>query len=243
MKQQFDRKDRPRLQCASCEAFPVQLTLASQQHASIDYRAMGSFQPLKPGRQNSAAMKTFEILTLTPAQTCWPRNLVERLEAAAPSRLWTIGNPEILAGRKIGLFCSVECPGDTLRAAATAVRALRDQGAVAVSGFHSPVEKTCLGILLGDNVPSIIGLARSLQKIRIPGAWRRPLQEGRLLLISAFDHVPRNPTRKSSRQRNEIVAALSDEIFIIHAEPGGNIDRLGRIIERWRVPSRRLSVD
>lgn len=188
-------------------------------------------------------MKTFEILTLTPAQTCWPRNVSERLQEAAPSRLWAIGNIEILAGPKIGLFCSVECPGDSLRAAGNAVRALRDQGAIAVSGFHSPVEKTCLRILLGDNVASIIGLARSLNNIRMPRAWYRPLQEGRLLLLSPFDEIPRSPTRKSSRQRNELVAALSDEIFVIHAEPGGNIDRLGRIIERWQVPSRRLSFD
>ena len=94
-------------------------------------------------------MKSFEIVTVTPAQTCWPRNVAERLEGAAPSRLWTIGNLDILAAPKIGVFCSVECPVDSLRAAGSAVRALRDQGAVAISGFHSPVEKTCLGILLG----------------------------------------------------------------------------------------------
>jgi predicted Rossmann fold nucleotide-binding protein DprA/Smf involved in DNA uptake len=188
-------------------------------------------------------MKAFEILTLTPAQTCWPRNLAERLAATVPPQLWMIGNCEILGAPNIGLFCSVECPGDPLRAAGNAVRAVRDQGAVAVSGFHSPVEKACLRILLDDNVPAIIALARSLQNIRVPKTWRRPLQDGRLLLISAFEQLPRNPTRKSSRQRNELVAALSDEILIIHAEPGGNIDRLGRTIERWRVPSRRLTLE
>jgi predicted Rossmann fold nucleotide-binding protein DprA/Smf involved in DNA uptake len=188
-------------------------------------------------------MKTFEISTLTPAKPFWPRNVAERLEGTFPSRLWTIGNLEILGAPKIGLFCSVECPGDPLWAAGNAVRAVRDHGAVAVSGFHSPVEKACLRILLDDNVLAIIALARSLQNIRVPKTWQRPLQDGRLLLVSAFEQLPRNPTRKSSRQRNELVAALSDEILIIYAEPGGNIDRLGRTIERWRVPSRRLTLE
>jgi predicted Rossmann fold nucleotide-binding protein DprA/Smf involved in DNA uptake len=194
------------------------------------------------GGKDSAAMKTVEVVTLTPAESCWPRHLNHRLEAAAPSQLWAIGNQEMLGLRKIGLFCSVDCPDPTRREADRAMRKLRGREAAVVSGFHSPVEKECLRILLADHVPSVIGLARSLKHIRIPSGWRRPLEEGRLLLISPFDNLPRSPTRKSSRQRNELVAALSDEILILHAQPGGNIERLARIIARWRVPNRRLSV-
>ncbi len=187
-------------------------------------------------------MKTFEVATLTPSQDYWPRHLIDRLAEAAPAQLWAIGNQEILAQRKVGLFCSVVCPDRTLLEAGGAVAMLRDQGAAVVSGFHSPAEKECLRILLRDHVPSVVGSARSLKKMRIPSVWRRPLDEGRLLLISPFDDFPRSPTRKSSRQRNELIAALSDEIVILHAEPGGHIERLGRIIDRWRVPSRRLGV-
>ena len=186
-------------------------------------------------------MKTFEVATLTPSQNYWPRHLIDRLAAAAPAQLWAIGNQEILARRKVGVFCSVECPDRTLLEAGDVVAMLRDQGAAVVSGFHSPVEKECLRILLRDNVPSVFGSARSLKKMRIPSLWRRPLDEGRLLLISPFDDLPLSPTRKSSRQRNELIAALADEILILHAAPGGNIERLGRIIDRWGVPSRRLS--
>jgi predicted Rossmann fold nucleotide-binding protein DprA/Smf involved in DNA uptake len=57
-------------------------------------------------------------------------------------------------------------------------------------------------------------------------------------VISSFDDLPRSPTRKSSRQRNELIAAMSDEVLILHAEPGGNIERLTRMIDRWRIPRR-----
>jgi predicted Rossmann fold nucleotide-binding protein DprA/Smf involved in DNA uptake len=100
------------------------------------------------------------------------------------------------------------------------------------------VEKECLRVLLEDNVPALVAFARGLERIRIPSAWRRPLKEGRLLVISSFDDLPRSPTRKSSRQRNELIAAMSDEVLILHAEPGGNIERLTRMIDRWRIPRR-----
>ena len=183
-------------------------------------------------------MKTSEVVMLTPSQTSWPRHVNDRLETKAPSQLWAMGNQEILALHKVGLFCSVHCPSYTLGEADSAMRALRDQGAAIVSGFHSPIEKECLRILLGDQVPSVIGLARSLKTTRIPSSWRPPLQEGRLLLISPFDELPRSPTRKSSRQRNELIAAMSDEVLILHAELGGNIERLTRMIDRWRIPRR-----
>lgn len=65
------------------------------------------------------------------------------------------------------------------------------------------------------------------------GDWRRPLQAGRLLVISPFEKRPRRPTTESSYQRNELVSALSDEISIVHAEPGGSIERLYELIDCW----------
>jgi predicted Rossmann fold nucleotide-binding protein DprA/Smf involved in DNA uptake len=183
-------------------------------------------------------METFEVMKLTPSHASWPRHLNDRLEMAAPAELWAVGNHDILARRKLGLFCSVHCPDHVLQAAAGGVHGLRNDDVAVVSGFHSPVEKECLRVLLEDNVPAVVGFARSLKRIRIPSAWRRPLREGRLLVISSFDDLPRSPTRKSSRQRNELIAAMSDEVLILHAHPGGNIERLTRIIHRWRIPIR-----
>jgi predicted Rossmann fold nucleotide-binding protein DprA/Smf involved in DNA uptake len=107
---------------------------------------------------------------------------------------------------------------------------LRDAGVTVISGFHSPVEQECLRILLGGKQPIILALPRSLAKIRVPKEWRAALDQGRLLLFSPSAKRPRRPDKHDARRRNEIVAALADEILIVHAEPGGSIER----IAGWR---------
>ena len=162
-----------------------------------------------------------EVLTLTPSQTLWPRQLDDRLKSAAPSSLWIIGSPGLLAKRKVGLFCSVRCPDDDALRAYDACRKLRDEGMTLISGFHSPVEKECLKILLEGTQPLIVCPARSVRKMRIPAEWRPALEGGRLVIVSRFEQSPRRADSGSARRRNELVAALSDEVLIIHAEPGG----------------------
>jgi predicted Rossmann fold nucleotide-binding protein DprA/Smf involved in DNA uptake len=70
----------------------------------------------------------------------------------------------------------------------------------------------------------------------MPADWRRPLETGRLLLLSPFEKRPRRPTTESSHQRNELVAALCDETLIIHSEPGGSIERISKLVDRWSIP-------
>lgn len=181
-------------------------------------------------------MKNPNVLTLTPSEASWPWRVAKRLGAAAPTRLWAIGDSGMLTERKIALFCSVRCPGDAILGAYDAARKLRDQGVTVVSGFHSPVEKECLRILLRGAQPVVICLARSMEKIRLPKEWRGPLEAGRLLILSPFAKRPRRPDRRSARRRNELVAALADEILIVHAEPGGAIEHIADLVNRWNLP-------
>jgi len=189
--------------------------------------------------QSSAERTALPISKLTPPDRCWPRELSDRLQSKAPPELWAIGGVEILEARKIGLFCSVRCPGDAILGAYDSARKLRDEGATVVSGFHSPVEKECLRILLRGKQPIIICLARAFGKIRLPSDWRRALESGRLLLLSPFEKRPPRLDKNSTAYRNECVAALSDEVLIIHATPGGEIERVSKMIERWSIPRRK----
>ena len=109
-----------------------------------------------------------------------------------------------------------------------------------VSGFHSPTEKQCLRILLEGKQPIIICLARSLAKIRLPSEWQTALDSGRLLLLSRFERS-RRADKETARRRNELVAALADEVLIVHAEPGGAIERISRLIDRWNLPRREVA--
>jgi hypothetical protein len=108
-----------------------------------------------------------------------------------------------------------------------------------VCRFASEQMPICFGI--GADFSGIrICLARSLEKIRIPAEWRGGLDTGRLLLLSPFEKRPRRPTVESSHQRNELVAALADEVLIIHAEPNGSVARISQLLDRWKIPRRVL---
>jgi predicted Rossmann fold nucleotide-binding protein DprA/Smf involved in DNA uptake len=191
--------------------------------------------------ENEAKQMIPEVLTLTPSQALWPRQLEDKLKSVAPSSLWIIGNQGLLAERKVGLFCSVRCPDDATLRAYDACRKLRDEGMTLISGFHSPVEKECLKILLQGTQPIIVCPARSVRKMRIPAEWRPALEGDRLLILSRFEQSPRRADSGSARRRNELVAALSDEVLIVHAEPGGGIERISQLVDQWNVPRRRLA--
>jgi predicted Rossmann fold nucleotide-binding protein DprA/Smf involved in DNA uptake len=99
-------------------------------------------------------------------------------------------------------------------------RELRDASVTVIGGFHSPMEKECLDLLLRGTQPVIICPARSIDRMRIPKPWKGPLAEGRLLVISPFvEHRPR-VTLELAEERNRFVAHLADEIFIAHAAAG-----------------------
>ena len=147
--------------------------------------------------------------------------------------LSAIGNPSMIGARKLAIFCSVRCPGRLLIATYDLARSLRDATVCVISGFHSPMEKECLTILLSGQQPIVICLARGFDRIRIPLAWREPLAQGRLLLLSACADNVRRPTVATAGSRNKVVAALADRIFVAYADPGGKTERLLNEILAW----------
>ncbi|MBI4026010.1 MAG: SMF family protein [Verrucomicrobia bacterium] len=109
----------------------------------------------------------------------------------------------------------------------------RDEGRCIISGFHSPVERECLRILLRGKQPIIICPARSLENMRLPSDWKKPLADGRLLLLSCFSKHHRRVTAELAARRNELVAALADEVCFAHITPGSHTERLAGEVSLW----------
>jgi len=163
--------------------------------------------------------------------------------SAAPKTLTALGNIDILQQRKLALFCSAKCPGDLILKTYDLVRALRDARVTVISGFHSPMEKECLDLLLRGEQPVIVCPARSIERMRTPSEWTAPLTEGRLLLLSPFAEKMRRATVDLARKRNEIVAALADEVFVAHAAPGGKTEHFCHDVLSWSNPLLTLESD
>jgi predicted Rossmann fold nucleotide-binding protein DprA/Smf involved in DNA uptake len=165
-------------------------------------------------------MSRLKPVTLTPADKQWPHLSVRRLGSAAPTRITALGKLDLLSQPMTALFCSARCPGNVLLRTYDQAAQWCDTGHCVISGFHSPVEKECLRILLRSSPPIIICPARCLPK-RIPQDWKQPPADGRLLILSIFPSTESRITAGLATRRNEPVAALADEVYVAHATPGG----------------------
>ncbi|OGG56218.1 MAG: hypothetical protein A3F84_10130 [Candidatus Handelsmanbacteria bacterium RIFCSPLOWO2_12_FULL_64_10] len=184
-----------------------------------------------------------EMLTISQDDPRYPALLKTRLNGRAPASLAALGNPDLLRRRKLALFCSVRCPGDLILQAHDLVQNLRRDDLTVVSGFHTPVERECLTVLLRSKQPVAVCPARSIEGMRIRKEYQEPLQEGHLLFLSPFPEKKRRITSDTSLARNRLVAALADTILIVHAEPGGKTGGLCEEVLTWRKPLYALAGD
>lgn len=173
-------------------------------------------------------MKESPPTCIRPGDALWPRVLTKRLGTSPPPQLTALGNLDLLALPKTTLFCSARCPGDVILRTYDQAAKWRDAGRCVISGFHSPVEKECLQILLRGSQPIIICPARTLPQ-RVPPDWKQPLASGRLLILSGFNASERRVTTELAARRNEFVAALADEVWFAHITPGGQMERLAKM--------------
>lgn len=142
------------------------------------------------------------------------------------SRIWGIGNLSILETGLLGFFCSTRWPGNIIVQTYDLTPALRDAGVPVIGGFHSPMEKECLDLLLRGRQPVAVCPARGMERMRLPAAWATPLAEGRLLMLSPFAPQHWRPTTALAEQRNRFVATLADELFVVHAGARSRTERL-----------------
>lgn len=175
------------------------------------------------------------VLTLSPDDARYPPHLRTRMGDDAPAQLAALGNLDLLALPKTAIFCSARCPGYVILTAYDHAAHWRDAGRCVISGFHSPIEKECLRILLRGSQPIIICPARAIEAMRIPTELRTAFDAGRVLYLSPFAKQPRRVTKESALRRNETVAALADEAYVAHVAAGGQTALISKMLAQWAV--------
>jgi predicted Rossmann fold nucleotide-binding protein DprA/Smf involved in DNA uptake len=175
-----------------------------------------------------------EIKRIAKSDPEYPASLTRYLPSDAPDSAAAMGNLQILNRRKLAIFCSAVCPAALTLQTHDLMQKFVEGGVTAIGGFHSPVERECLSILLGGTQPIILSPARSLDRLRIRSEYQEPLDKGRLLFLSFFrSHRHRSDVEMAVR-RNRFVAALGDRILILHAAPSSNTERLFRELISWQ---------
>jgi len=196
----------------------------------------------------NAIYEQMNINRIHNSHPAYPAGLQKYLGDYAPERLSAIGDFDIFKNKKFAFFCSVKCPGNIILQAYDFAQLLRDTGVTVVSGFHSPMEREVLNILLRpveslsfdlealdrqverEGNPIIVCPARSIEGMRIRKEYKEPLANNRLLFLSPFDKKHHRVTAETSSVRNEFVAALVDEVFVAYAAPGGRTEQFSKDI-------------
>jgi predicted Rossmann fold nucleotide-binding protein DprA/Smf involved in DNA uptake len=171
-----------------------------------------------------------EPLIIEPTSASFPAALKDQEGGIVVSRLWAMGPIDLLQKPLLGLFCSARCPGEVILRSYDLARALRDAGVPVISGFHSPLEKECLDLLLRGSQPVVICPARSIERLRLPIEWRQAVEDGRLLILSPFAGRHRRPTVQLAEQRNDCVAALAGCVVVAYAAPGSKTEQFCQLL-------------
>ena len=162
------------------------------------------------------------LIAIPQTDTRYPSSLRLHLGSDAPTTLTARGDLNILSDHRhrplFALFCSIQCPPALILQTYELAHALRDASVTVISGFHSPMEKECLAILLGGTQPVILCPARSLEGISISTEKKTALEQGRLLFLTPFTAKERRPTTNRAQERNASLPhwLTSSSLLMLH---------------------------
>lgn len=120
-----------------------------------------------------------------------------------------IGNRELMDRELVAFFASRTAPPEAFRLARRWAYEIARTDRVVISGFHSPIEREVLDVLLSHSCSVIVALGRSLYR-RIPTHLCAAYEENRLLMLS-FRDVPR-ASRSNSQIRNWAITDFASEV-------------------------------
>lgn len=166
-----------------------------------------------------------DVILIESISSDFPARLRKSDGSPFCSHIWASGNLGILDNLLLGFFCSSRCPGEVILQTYDVARALRKAEVPVIGGFHSPMEKECLDLLLRGNQPVVICPARSITQMRIPSGWQLVLARDRMLIISPFGPQNKRVTRVLAEQRNYFAAMIARHLLVAHAAPGSKTER------------------
>ncbi|MFN9302257.1 MAG: DNA-processing protein DprA [Candidatus Kapaibacterium sp.] len=135
------------------------------------------------------------------------------------------GNIDLIKLSKTAFLCSRTVPASAVLACYDWAIQQREQGHCVISGFHSPIEKDVLHYLLKGTQPIIVVLARGFKET-MNHEFIKPLEQGKLLIISPFDAQVKRITSRTVLVRHQTMIDLADDIAVGYISKNGQLDTL-----------------
>ena len=123
----------------------------------------------------------------------------------------SLGNTDLWERHLVAFFASRSVSPEAESRCIAWAESVCKTDSVVISGFHSPLEKRVLNLLLEQKHPVILFLGRALYK-RIPAEYQEAIEEGRMLMVSVRNNC--RHSNGSAETRNWNVARFADEIFM-----------------------------
>lgn len=136
-----------------------------------------------------------------------------------------LGNKDLLKLPKTAFLSSREISPTVVLKCYDWATQERDKGTCVISGFHSPLERDVLSLLLKGKQPIILVLGRALYK-QIPDLLQNSLKENRLLLISPVSQTIKRQSRQSCFTRNSHIIEIADKVVFGSLDEKGILYRL-----------------
>ena len=141
-----------------------------------------------------------------------------------------LGNTSLLDRYMVAFFASRSSTAEITERALQWATNICQTDKVVISGFHSPLEKEVLRVLIEHKHPVIIALGRALYK-KVPLYLQSALDEGRLLFVS-FRGYSRH-SWKSSEIRNWKAAGLADEVYFTPFDQTSSLSTLHFTLDKY----------
>ena len=139
------------------------------------------------------------------------------------------GNKGLLDRYLVAFFASRTAPPEALDLAKRWAQEVAQTDKIVISGFHSPIERAVLDILLAKGCSVVVALGRSLYR-KIPAHLQSAYDENRVLFVSFRDYS--RPSFSNSQTRNWLTADLASEIIFAPFDSASQLTTLHYSVTR-----------
>lgn len=150
------------------------------------------------------------------------------------------GNKSLLDRHLVAFFASRTAPSAAVDIACRWARDVAVTDKVVISGFHSPIERAVLEVLLARGCSVVVALGRSLYR-KIPPHLQTAYDENRVLFVSFRDSA--RPSFSNSQLRNWATVDLAAEVVFAPFDSTSQLSTLHFSLTQSTTPCRILFPD
>ena len=146
-----------------------------------------------------------------------------------PPKLWCSGEPALLTRKLLGIISARQIDSDLALKSSQLLKQLASlQETSFIGGWHSPLEKEALRILLVSRAPIVFCVPKSLNRYIPSVEITDRLNQRQALLLTHCSAKAKRISRDASLRRNQLVVGLAEALLVLSAPEGSASMKLAK---------------